>query len=311
MRLDISIIIPFFNEAENIPRLINELNQFIRLHSSISFEVVFVDDGSSDNSTQIIRETSPVQFETTVVQLSKNFGSHAALRAGIKECKGKFVTFVYADLQDPLNLVLQMFEVALKSNDIVWSCRTNANGSFMSKITSKGYATLMRKYVSAEYPEYGFDVVMFSSRVAECLNKNVEANSSIFLQILNLGFSQSKIYYFKENRIVGKSKWTVRKKIKLFIDSFVAFSYAPIRLVTVVGVVLFLLGLIFSGYLGIRQLIYSDLKVGWPLGISIISMGFGLTNISLGVIAEYHWRTLDAVRKRPVFVVKEVLKISP
>lgn len=308
MKTDISIIIPFLNEAENIPKLVSELNQFAEQNKNLAYEVVFVDDGSTDDSVQLLNSFTNLSFKSVLIQLSKNFGSHAALRAGIQECSGNYVTFMYADLQDPLHLINQMHQEASLGKDIVWACRTNTNGSALSKFTSKGYARLMRKYVSADYPEFGFDIVLFSTQVAQCLNKNVEANSSVFLQILNLGFKQGRLFYEKQERVNGKSKWTFKKKIKLFVDSFIAFSYAPIRLVTVVGVVLFLLGLLFSGYLVIRQWIVGDLQVGWPLGISIISMGFGLTNISLGIIAEYHWRTLDAARNRPVYIVKEIYK---
>jgi dolichol-phosphate mannosyltransferase len=146
---------------------------------------------------------------------------------------------------------------------------------------------------------------MFNAKVAENLNKNVESNSSIFLQILNLGFKQSHITYLKSARIKGKSKWTFSKKMKLFIDSFVAFSYLPIRLVSIVGMLFFILGLLWTLYIGVRTVLWDDLQPGWPSLISILMIGFGITNIGLGIVAEYLWRTLDASRARPVFVIDE------
>jgi dolichol-phosphate mannosyltransferase len=142
------------------------------------------------------------------------------------------------------------------------------------------------------------------------LNTNIEANSSIFLQILTLGYKQTTIEYDKKIRAKGKSKWTLSKKIKLFIDSFVAFSYAPIRFVTVIGILLFFTGIIWSTYLIIRKLTYNDLESGWPALVSILLMGFGITNISLGIIAEYLWRTLDASRKRPVFIIDNIIELK-
>jgi dolichol-phosphate mannosyltransferase len=138
------------------------------------------------------------------------------------------------------------------------------------------------------------------------VNKNVEANSSIFLQILGLGFRQESISYKKRERQTGVSKWTLSKKIKLFIDSFVAFSYAPIRFVTIVGIIFFIVGMIWTLYIVIRKIFFQDLAAGWPALMSILMIGFGITNISLGIIAEYLWRTLDASRKRQVYIIDEI-----
>ena len=169
----------------------------------------------------------------------------------------------------------------------------------------------MQKYAVPNFPKNGFDIVMFSRRVQDCLNNNIEGNSSLFIQILSLGFKQSAVTYYKKARLVGKSKWTVSKKIKLLIDSFVAFSFAPIRLVSLIGVVFFVLGIVWTGYIVFRKLVFNDLASGWPALMSILMVGFGITNISLGIIAEYLWRTLDASRKRPVFVIEEVADLSP
>jgi dolichol-phosphate mannosyltransferase len=125
-----------------------------------------------------------------------------------------------------------------------------------------------------------------------------------------MGFRQSHIRYHKDERKLGKSKWTLGKKIKLFVDSFVAFSYAPIRFVTLVGVGMFVAGILVALYLVLRKLIADDLNAGWPALVSILMVGFGLTNISLGIIAEYLWRTLDAARKRPVYIVDEIAELN-
>ena len=168
----------------------------------------------------------------------------------------------------------------------------------------------MKKYVSTSYPEKGFDIVMFSNKVASVINQNIEANSSIFLQILTLGFQQDFIFYDKQPRENGASKWTLSKKIKLFIDSFIAFSYAPIRFVTIIGITLFISGIGFSLYLLTRKILFNDLVSGWTMLISILTIGFGITNISLGIIAEYLWRTFDSSRKRPVFIIDDIIDLK-
>lgn len=308
MTYKISVIIPFFNESENIHSLVTSLNDFFFAHKNLDAEVVFVNDGSADNSLQLLKTENHINYKFKIISLSKNFGSHAALRAGIVHATGDLITFMYADLQDPLQLInnlIQEFET--HKSDILWAVRRGSKNSIFEKSFSKSYSFLMKKYAIATYPEKGFDIVMFSKKVQILLNQNIEANSSIFLQILTLGFKQSSIEYDKQNRKAGKSKWTLSKKIKLFIDSFVAFSYAPIRFVTFIGIILFSLGLIWAVYLVFRKLYIGDLVSGWPTLMSILLLGFGITNISLGIIAEYLWRTLDSSRKRPVFIIQEII----
>jgi dolichol-phosphate mannosyltransferase len=168
----------------------------------------------------------------------------------------------------------------------------------------------MKKFVNANFPGKGFDIVFFNKKVKENLDRNIEQNSSIQLQILSLGYNTEHIYYDKQERKRGKSKWTTAKKIKLLIDSFVAFSYAPIRLVSMVGILFFLGGSLWSVYIILRKLILDDLASGWPMLMSILLIGFGITNISLGIIAEYLWRTLDASRKRPVFIIDKIIELK-
>ena len=152
--------------------------------------------------------------------------------------------------------------------------------------------------------------VLFNQKVRNELNKNIENNSSIFLQILTMGFQQATIDYNKIPRTGGKSKWTFSKKMKLLIDSFVGFSYVPIRLVSIIGMLMFISGILWSGYIIARKLITNDLASGWTMLLSTLLLGFGVTNIALGVIAEYLWRTLDASRKRPVFIIDEIIELD-
>lgn len=302
--VQVTILIPFLNESANIPFLVQSLREFCQKNKELNFEVIFIDDGSTDNSFELLQQQKHEFYTYKIIKLSKNFGSHAALRAGILHAQGKYITFMYADLQDPLELVVKLYqEITEKQKEIIWAYRNEKQSWF-----SGFYAKLMKKFAVKNFPENGFDVVMFSRKVQKLLNENIEANSSIFLQILTLGFPQSSITYQKQPRKAGKSKWTLAKKIKLMIDSFVAFSFFPIRLVSVVGILLFIVGLLFALYLIARKIILDDIKEGWTALASILMIGFGVTNISLGIIAEYLWRTLDASRKRPVFIIDEIIE---
>lgn len=307
---NISIIIPFLNEADSINNLVNELNT-INKNINLSLEVIFVDDGSIDQSVELLKNHSQINFKSQVIKLSKNYGSHAALRAGISIAKSDYIGFLYADLQDPVDLIKKMYDQALNSNsNIVWATRNSTDNNYIETLFSRLYAHLMKKFVSKSFPSKGFDIVLFDQKVQKCLNENLEANSSIFLQILTLGFKQTSISYDKKSRKKGESKWTLSKKIKLTLDSFLAFSYFPIKAVTIIGITFFLIGLAWTSYLVIRTILYNDLELGWPSLISILLLGFGITNISLGVLAEYLWRTLDASRKRPIFIIDEINQLN-
>jgi dolichol-phosphate mannosyltransferase len=309
MKHDITIIIPFLNEAENVDRLAGGLLNFVQSRPDINFEIILVNDGSTDDSVERMRKAKFPEH-TRLISLSQNFGSHAALRAGILHAKGDYITFVYADLQDPIENITAMYAKVANGNDIVWAHRAGTENSFFERTFSGMYSSLMKKYVNKRYPPKGFDVVLFNQKVASELNKNIESNSSIFLQILNMGFQQDFVEYQKTARKAGKSKWTMAKKIKLFIDSFVAFSYVPIRLVSYIGILFFIVGIIWTVYIVTRKILYDDLAPTWPALVSILMIGFGITNISLGIIAEYLWRTLDASRKRPVFIIDNIIEVK-
>lgn len=306
----ITLIIPLLNEEDNVNFLVEQLNKYFAKIDSFNTEVIFVNDGSSDNTFQKIANAKHDYYKARVCNLSKNYGSHAALRAGILLATGDFICFLFADLQDPVELVGQLYETISTKFDIVWAKRKTIENAFFNKFFSKRYALLMKKYVSPLFPEQGFDIVMFSRKVANELNRNIENNSSIFLQILTLGYSQSSIEYVKVSRKIGKSKWTLSTKIKLFIDSFVAFSYAPIRFVTIMGIIFSTGGFFWTIYILIRKILIGNLSPGWPALISVLLIGFGITNISIGIIAEYLWRTLDASRKRPVFIIDEIIELN-
>ncbi len=306
----ISIISPFLNESGNIGNYVNSLNNFF-VNKPYSGEVILVSDCSTDNSIELLQGLQFGNYDIKLLKLSKNFGAQAAVRAGIKHATGDYITFLPADLQDPLDLIDRSLEIVqAKDTDIVYAFRKTTNNSFFESVFSQFYAYMMKKFVNPKFPGKGFDIVFFNKKVKQNLDQNIELNSSIQLQILTLGYASENVYYDKAERKVGKSKWTFSKKMKLFIDSFVAFSFAPIRLVSMLGIAFFILGSAWTIYIILRKLIFDDLAAGWPALMSILMVGFGITNISLGIIAEYLWRTLDASRKRPLFIIDEVIELK-
>jgi dolichol-phosphate mannosyltransferase len=306
----ISIVVPFLNESDCILKFCDFIDDVAR-KKDYKLEIIFSDDGSTDGTVDIIRTYVFKHCEIVkVVSLSKNFGSHAATRAGIQQASGEYCTFVGADLQEPPTMIDEMYKSIKSGVDAVYIDRKSIDRSFTENIFSSIYSKLMCKFAVKNYGT-GINNIMFNAKIRNFLNNNIESNSSLNLQIVNAGFKYKTIPMEYRSRAGGRSKWTFTKKLKLFIDSFVAFSFMPIRAVSIVGILLSLIGMIFLIIVVISSIINpGDTVIGYPTIASLILLGFGVTNISLGVIAEYLWRTYDAARKRPVFIVSDIYSIK-
>jgi len=303
-----SVVIPFLNEESCITDVCEFYDNYAE-NKPYKMELIFVDDGSTDKSVEKIENYQFKHCEfVKVVLFSRNFGSHAAIRAGVKHSIGDFCIFVCADLQEPDDLIDTSFNILSQEHDLVFFTRGNIDVGFLTKVFSNMYSLLMRTFVVKSY--YAITNFAFNRKLIDYLNENIENNSSIGLQLTNIGFKTITISKDYKARAAGVSKWTFSKKIKLLIDSFVAFSYLPIRAVSVVGILMFLVGFVYGVFVVINSITNPDTPAGFPTLVSILVMGFGVTNISLGIIAEYLWRTFDVARRRPVFTVTEIKKLK-
>lgn len=301
-----SLIVPFLNEHEGIERFCNKMDSFV---SSLDFpvEIVFVNDGSTDSTVALINRYNFKNIsKIKIINLSKNFGSHAAIRAGLTKASYGICTWIGSDLQEPLEIIPLSYEKIVKENyDAVYIEKKSIEVSKANRFYSKIYSWMMRKYAVKDYSSGGTSTIVFNSRIKEFLNANIEGNSSIMLQIIDAGFKHHTIAVDFGERVAGVSKWTLSKKIKLFIDSFVAFSFMPIRLVSFVGGFLFFVGIIMGVFAIVNRFLSPSVPAGYSTLICVLAIGFGITNISLGIIAEYLWRTYDAARNRPVFIISD------
>ena len=244
------------------------------------------------------------------MQFSRNFGSHAAIRAGVKNAYYPVCTWLGSDLQEPLELLEASFKLIDEEGyDAVYVCKKSIAVSRMNRAFSKTYSHLMQKYAVSNYSSDGVSTIVFNGKIKELLNNNIEGNSSIMLQIIDAGFKTTNLEMDFHERSAGKSKWTLSKKVKLMIDSFVAFSFAPIRMVSILGMIMLFVGIVI-GIVTIVTKIVNDTPAGYATLASLIALGFGITNISLGIIAEYLWRALDAARQRPVFIISEIKDLT-
>jgi dolichol-phosphate mannosyltransferase len=302
----LSVVVPLLNEAENLEAVHARLAE-VAATLSCDVEMVFVDDGSSDGSFAKLNELRARDGRVCPIRLARNFGSHGACLAGFARARGDWAVIVAADLQDPPELIQQLVAQAEAGHDVVWARRERRDDPASTLFFAGLYNRMMRRIALPNWPERGFDFVLVSRRVLDELLSRRESNTSLFGQILWLGFPQTSVAYERVARRAGRSKWTLGKKLKLAIDSFVGFSYVPIRVISLVGLFLAIAGAIYAGFIAVRRL-YSGIPVeGWASLMVVVLVLGGVQLLMLGVLGEYLWRTLDQTRGRPPFVVAEAI----
>lgn len=301
----LSIVLPAFNEEGVIAGTLQRLREVVNADDNLrgSVEVIIVSDGSADATYEEALAELDETLPGEVVELATNVGSHTAIRSGLRRCRGKHVAILAADGQDPPELLGQMLAAFKPGIDVVWGEREGRkNDPVLSRFLSRTYYAFFRRMTGLDYPPDGYDFVMFSDSVLHALMSYQERNASIFLLLFNLGFGQTAIGYTRGSRTGGASGWTLRKRAKLAVDMLTAFTAAPIRLVSSVGVLVGMFGLLFGGVTVVRGLLGHIPNEGWASLMVVTSLMGGMILIALGFIGEYLWRTLDEVRGRPLFL---------
>ena len=301
----VSIIVPIYYNELNIPHLYEQMKEKILSRTDFEAEIVCVDDGSKDGSYKALLELREKDNRFKVVKLSRNFGSHTAILAGFAHATGDCMTMVAADLQEPLEIIIEMYEKWKQGKKVVIAVRKDREDGFFQKLFSNTYYSLMQKYALKDMPSGGFDCFFIDKKVRDVLVSMNEKNSSIVGQVLWAGFEMDKIYYVRKKREIGESKWTLSKKIKLFIDSFMAFSYVPIRFISTLGIVISIVGFILAVFLIVNKFMFNVPVQGWTTMMITLLMLSGIQMLTLGVIGEYLWRNFDESRGRPTYIVEE------
>ncbi len=229
----ISIIIPVYWNEDTLELLYDDLKEKV-LGQLEDYELVFVDDGSGDNSWEIINKIKNRDDRIICVKLSRNFGEHSALLAGLSVCTGDCAVTKQADLQEDSEIILEMYESWKKGNKVVLAVREERDDSFATKFFAGLYYKLMQKFANKNMPSGGCDCYLLDRQVIEVLLKLDEKNSSLTLQVLWVGFQTDKIYFHRREREIGKGRWTFAKKFKLVLDSMISFSYVPIRMMWII-----------------------------------------------------------------------------
>jgi dolichol-phosphate mannosyltransferase len=300
----LSIIIPVYYGAELLWDCYNSLREKVLFKLS-DYEVVMVDDGSQDHSWEVMCDIATQDEHVKLIKLSRNFGANKASYVGFCEASGDCAALLPQDLQTPAEMVLEMFDSWQRGNKVVVLTRSTRSDP---KLTSKLFYHFARKYVNNAMPQGGLDIGMLDRRAMETLKLMDENDSAVLLQILWMGFKTEVLSYARQERISGKSGYNFQKRVKLAIDSIIGFSYFPIKLITTISVIFFVVGVLWALWLLSQRLLVGIEVEGWTTIMVVMLISFGLIMLSLAILGEYIWRTLDAARHRPVYVIDEVVE---
>ena len=300
----ISIIIPAFNEEKNLIELHQRLVSVFAKIPTQSFEIIFIDDASTDNTPGILKGICQKDKRVWFIRFARNGGSHAALSWGLNACRGDAAIVMAAALQDPPEIINDMLNKWKDGAKIVWGIRSKREGEGVcTKICSQFYYGIVNALTNVKLPPMGADVFLADRVVVERFREVKEKHTSVFMVLAWLGFKQSSFEYVKQSRHTGISKWTLRKKIKLALDSILAFSDFPVRAISFSGIFTVLLGL----FCALRLLLnyFSGHSVeGWACVIAVVLIVGGVQMIMFGILGEYLWRTFDESRQRPRYVIE-------
>ncbi|TAH27096.1 MAG: glycosyltransferase [Cytophagales bacterium] len=303
--MNISIVIPIFNEEGNIPLLYERVVNTLQA-KSLSFEIIFVNDGSKDNSLEKIIQLSSSDSRVKYIDLSRNFGHQIAVSAGLNNTQGQAVVIIDADLQDPPELINELYQKYKEGFEVVYAKRKSRKGeNFLKLVTAKLFYKTLRNITSIDIPLDTGDFRIIDHKVVEELRKMPEPNKFLRGQISWIGFRQTFVEYDRQERASGKTGYTYRKMIKFALDGITSFSESPLKVATVMGFVVSFAAFFMLLYAFYSRLISKDYVPGWAsLIISVLFLG-GIQLLSLGIIGEYISRIMSNVRKRPLYIISK------
>lgn len=300
----LSIIVPVYQNELNLEDTIPKLLSLHGKIENIDLELIFVDDGSTDKSFEILHKFFNLYKEIKILKLTKNFGQLYAVDAGLQLVTGDCVGIISADLQDDYMLFIDMYRLWFNGKKYVIAERNNREDNFLHQSFSNLYWQMVGKYAVKGYPKGGYDFFLIDRIIVNEVKKIREKNTHLFVLIFNLGFKPERIFYTRKNRTAGRSQWTFLKKVKLFLDTFIAFSYLPVRFISYAGIFFSFVSFIFGLLLILNKIIFGNPYVGWTSLVVLLSFIGGIIMLSLGIIGEYLWRILDEVRSRPTYVIE-------
>ena len=304
----ISIIVPCYNEEKAIPLFYKELQKNLKdFPKTVSFEILFVNDGSKDNTLKTVKDLAKKDDQVKYISFSRNFGKEAAIYAGLEKATGDYVTLMDADLQDPPSLLKEMYTWVTKEGyDAVGTRRSTRKGEpFIRSIFAKLFYKLINKMTSIEMVDGARDYVFMTRPVVDAIISLKEYNWYTEGLFSFVGFNVKWLEYKNIERVAGETKWSFWKLTKYALEAITAFSTTPLVIASVIGLLFcfisFLLILVIIG----KTIIFGDPTSGWPSLVCIIFMLSGIQLFFLGIIGQYLAKTYLEVKQRPIYIIKD------
>lgn len=306
----LSVVIPVFNEAEGLPILLGTVRSVLE-HTDCEYELVFVNDGSSDETFRILTEAAAKDRRIKALGFSRNFGHQAAITAGLDFASGAAVVVMDADLQDPPELLPQMLELFKQGYDVVSAQRiTRKTDTYFKRITASGFYWLMRKMADERLLPEVSDFRLFSRRALIALRRFREQHRFMRGLVAWMGLKEAVIPFHRQSRVAGETKYPTWKMLRFAWTGISSFSALPLRLSVIAGLLLTLGGIFYLVYALFVAYIEKNAVPGWTSLVALQCMFSGATLLALGLIGDYIARIYEEAKGRPLYVVSETLNMS-
>jgi glycosyltransferase involved in cell wall biosynthesis len=304
----ISVIVPAYNEADVIEAFYQRMLNVLLEHS-LEYELIFVNDGSTDNTLAILKKLQEDDHHVMVVDLSRNFGKEIAMTAGLDYCTGDAVILIDADLQDPPELIPDMIEKWQGGHDVVYARRVSRDGeSFLKKLTSKWFYRLINRLSTVRIPEDTGDFRLMSRRAVNALSTLRERNRFMKGLFSWIGYSQTEIIYERDARYAGSSKWNYLQLWEHAIEGITSFTAIPLKIATYLGLMTATGAFLYGLWIIFKTMIYGDPVAGFPTLMVVILFLGGVQLLALGIIGEYLGRIFSESKQRPLYLVNKIYR---
>ncbi|CAM5181746.1 putative glycosyltransferase [Oligella ureolytica] len=307
-RPTLSLLIPIYNEKEMLPLLYQQLSNVL-LSLELFYEIVLVDDGSSDGSAERLVSMAHKYPYLKVLRLSRNFGKEAALTAGLQHVSGEAVIIMDADLQDPPELIPDMLAAWREGYDVVTMRRTKREGeTWFKRFTAHGFYRVLNQLSDVDIPTDTGDFRLMSRKAIDAMNQLPERNRYMKGLFAWIGLPTKEISYHRRTRAAGYSKWNYGGLFKLAFEGITSFSVKPLRLTMGVGMMTAIIGLLYGLWILSKTLILGETVPGYPSLISLITVLGGMQLLAIGLVGEYVGKVYFEAKQRPVFLIRDVVK---
>ncbi|MES2837190.1 MAG: glycosyltransferase family 2 protein [Bacteroidota bacterium] len=308
-RKKLSLIVPVYFEEECITQFIKETTEVLET-LPIDYEIVFTDDGSTDNTTSIIKEHAEKNNRLKLIELSYNHGKQAAVTAGITYSTGDYCLYMDPDLQDPPKEIPRFLEEISKGYNLVFGVRKEKIDGALNKLFSRLFWYTLERFTGLKLPKGLAVMRIFDRKFANKFLEYGEQNRFIEGIFMHIGMKKTTIEIEQRERFAGVSKFNFKRKMKLAFDAIFDFSEIPLKLAVKLGIYLLVIGFIFLFTIIVLKFTVVDFQAGWASLICAIVLGFGLQLFFIGIAAIYIGRSYKEVKKRPLFSVKELTNLN-